>query len=264
MYVSINNIIYLFGAILSILVLFASRSNTPSFFSRKRIIQLLRSENKDLNNVLKKLRKWYYYKYVFFTLIPIVVIFSVLSIFSVIQFTAYINDIIITGVEATFVVFYMIITRKLHTLYQKKIDEVMDSLRRIVDFTKMAETTFVSALMMDIIIGVGNILSNQSISDALTQITVLSVIGIYVIAFILFLSAVQIRSIESNYMLNLKIEGKMPLLSVKIRLKGQYKPIKGDILLLDSSYIVIQEADGYRYSLEYNKVEVIGAMTKEN
>lgn len=259
MNISINNLIYLFGAILSIIVLFSSRINIPSFFPRKRIVQLLRDENQDLDNALKKLRNWYFYNYDNFTVLPIITIFLVLGISGAIQFTPDVDRIIITMIYSVYIIFNFFMTLKLKSFYQKKVDEVTVFLRRISDLTKMAETIAVSSLVLVVFYSWGYILYNLGISGGLVQITVVSAVVIAIIAFLLFLSANTLRSIERNYVVMLNNEGKLPTLSVKIKLKGRENQIVGDLLLLDFSKIVIQEADGYRLSFEYSTVETIGA-----
>ena len=263
MYISINNLIYFLGAVLSIFVLFSSRSNIPSFFSRKRIIQLLRDENHDLDNALKKLRKWYYYDYDDFTVLPIVTIFFVLGISGVIQFTQDVFSIIIVIVYLVFLAFYRITIRKLPSLYQKNVDEITDSLRKIVDRIKLAETISVSALIMDVFMRAVNISFNNTTDEILLQIISILVIGTIVIAYVLFIIALTIRGIERNYLIKLIEEKKLPSLSVKIKLKGHENQIIGDLLLLDFSKIVIQDADGYRLSFEYSTVETIGAKSNQ-
>ena len=220
MYISINNIIYLLGAILSIIVLFTSRGNIPSFFSRKRVIRLLRDENLDLDNALKKLRKWYYYDYDAFTVFPLIVIFLFLGISGAIQFTPDVDEIIIIIVYYASIIFSLINARKLKLLYPKKVDEVTVSLRRIADRTKMADAIAVSSLVMVVLDSGGYIFFNLGISEGLVQIIVLSVVVIAIISFLLFLSAKTLRNIERNYVVMLNNEEKLPTLTVKIKLKG--------------------------------------------
>ena len=263
MYISINNLIYFLGAVLSIFVLFSSRSNIPSFFSRKRIIQLLRDENQDLDNALKKLRKLYYDHYDAFTVLPIITIFFVLGISGVIQFTPDVDQIIITIVYSVFILFSLVISWKLSSLHQKTVDEVTILLRKIGDGIRMTEASAVSSLAMVVFLGWGYIFFNQDLSGGLLQIIVISVVVIFIIAFLLFLSALTLRNIERNYVVMLNNEGKLPTLSVKIKLKGHENQIVGDLLLLDYSKIVIQEADGYRLSFEYSTVETIGAKSNQ-
>ena len=113
MYVSINNILYFIGAVLSIMMLIPNSSSILSFFSRKRIIQLLRDENQELDDALKALRKWYYYDYDAFTVFPIITIFFVLGISSAIQFTPDVDQIIIIIVYSAFILFSLVISWKL-------------------------------------------------------------------------------------------------------------------------------------------------------
>ena len=263
MYISINNLIYLLEAIFSIIVLFSSRSNIPSFFSRKRIIQLLRDENQDLDNALKKLRKLYYDHYDAFTVLPIITIFFVLGISGVIQFTPDVDQIIITIVYSVFILFSLVISWKLSSLHQKTVDEVTILLRKIGDWIRMADASVVSSLAIVVFLSGGYIFNNQDLSEGLLQIIALSVVVIVIIAFLLFLSALTLRNIERNYVVMLNNEGKLPTLSVKIKLKGHENQIVGDLLLLDYSKIVIQEADGYRLSFEYSTVETIGAKSNQ-
>ena len=263
MYISINSIIYLFGAILSILAVLSSRSNIPSFFSRKRIIRLLRDENPDLDNALKKLHKWHYSDYDAFTVFPIITILFVLGISGAIQFTIDVDQIIIIIVYSAFIFFYSVITRELKSLFEKTVDEVTVLLRKIGDWIRMADASVVSSLAMVVILSGGYIFNNQDLSGGLLQIMVISVVVIVVIAFLLFLSALTLRNIERNYVVMLNNEGKLPNLSVKIKLKRHEKQIVGDLLLLDFSKIVIQEADGYRLSFEYSTVETIGAKSNQ-
>ena len=263
MYISINSIIYLLGAIFSILAVLSSRSNIPSFFSRKRIIRLLRDENQDLDNALKKLRKLYYYEYDAFTVLPIVTIFLVLGISGVIQFTPDVDQIIITIVYSAFILFSLVITWKLNSFYQKTVDEVTVLLRKIGDRIRMADASVVSSLDMVVFLSEGYIFDNQDLPGGLLQIIVLYVVVIVIIAFLLFLSALTLRNIERNYVVMLNNEGKLPILSVKIKLKGRENQIIGDLLLLDFSKIVIQDADGYRLSFEYSTVETIGAKSNQ-
>ena len=268
MYISINNIIYLLGTILSIYVLFSSRGNIPSFnipsfFSRKRIIRLLRDENPDLDNALKKLHKWHYSDYDAFTVFPIITIFFVLGISGAIQFTIDVDQIIIIIVYSAFIFFYSVITWKLNSFYQKTVDEVTVLLRKIGDWIRMADASVVSSLAMVVFLSGGYIFNNQDLSGGLIQIIVLSVVVMLIIAFLIFLSAFTLRNIERNYVVMLNNEGKLPTLSVKIKLNGHEKQIVGDLLLLDYSKIVIQEADGYRLSFKYSTVETIGAKSNQ-
>jgi hypothetical protein len=264
MYISINNLLYSIGAIISILVLFSSSSNIPSFFSRKRIFQLLRDENQDLDSALKKLRKWYFYNYDVFTVVPITAIFLVLDISGVLQFTSYVSSIIIIIVYSAFIVFYLGIIWKLPSIFRKNVDEITASLRKIVDWIKIFNTVIVSTIVMVALSNVGNILSNRSMVEGLLQIIEIFVLGTFAIAYTLSLSGLIIRGIEGRYLVKLKNEGKLPSVSVKINLKGKDKPIIGDLVSFDLSKFVVQEADGYRLSLEYNKVDTIGSMTKKN
>ena len=268
MYISINNIIYLLGTILSIYVVFSSRGNIPSFnipsfFSRKRIIRLLRDENPDLDNALKKLHKWHYSDYDAFTVFPIIAFFSVLGISGAIQFTPDVDRIVITIVYSAFIFFYLIITWKLNSFHEKTVDGITVLLRKIGDWIRMADASVVSSLVIVVFLSGGYIFNNQDLSEGLLQIIALSVVVIVIIAFLLFLSALTLRNIERNYVVMLNNEGKLPTLSVKIKLKGHEKQIVGDLLLLDFSKIVIQEADGYRLSFEYSTVETIGAKSNQ-
>ena len=263
MYISINSIIYLLGAILSILAVLSSRSNIPSFFSRKRIIRLLKVENKDLDNALKKLRKLYFYNYGPIALFSIVIIFFLLDGSGVIQFTQDAYHSIIEIVLLVFLSFYLITTSKLPSLYHKNVDEITDSLRKIVDRIKLAETIFISVLLMDVFMTAVSISSNNTTNEILFQIMSILVIGAFVIAYLLFIIAITIRGIERKYLIKLMDEKKLPSLSVKIKLKGLQNIIIGDIVLLDFSDIVIQEVDGYKVGLEYNKVETISAKSNQ-
>lgn len=263
MYISINSIIYLLGAIFSILAVLSSRSNIPSFFSRKRIIRLLRDENQDLDNALKKLRKWYFKDYDAFTVLPIVTIFLVLGISGVIQFTTNVDHIVIIIVFFAFIFYESVTTMKLPSLYQKNVDEITDSLRKIVDRTEIGETTFVSALIMNVFMSAESISPNNTTDEFLLQLIAILVIGAIVIAYVLFIIALTIRGMERNYLIKLMDEKKLPTLSVKIKLKGRENIIIGDIVLLDFSKIVIQEADDYMLGLEYNKVETISAKSNQ-
>ena len=263
MYISINSIIYLLGAIFSILAILYSRSNIPSFFSRKRIVQLLKDENKDLDNALEKIRKLYIYDYYAFTVLPIVIIFLVLGISGLIQFTQNVFHIIIVIVFLVFFLFFEITIRKLPSLYQKNIDEITDSLRKIIDGINLAGTTSVSVLIMDVFMSAESISSNNTTGEILLQIMSILVIGAFAIAYLLFIIAITIRGMERNYLIKLMGEKKLPTLSVKIKLKEHEKQIVGDLLLLDFSKIVIQEADGYKLGLEYNKVETISAKSNQ-
>ena len=263
MYISINSIIYLLGAIFSILAVLSSRSNIPSFFSRKRIIRLLKVENKDLDNALKKLRKLYYYEYDAFTVLPIVTIFLVLGTSGVIKFTQDAYHSIIVIVLLVFLSFSLITTSKLPSLYHKNVDEITDSLRKIVDRIKLAETIFISVLLMDVFMTAVSISSNNTTNEILFQIMSILVTGAFVIAYLLFIIAITLRGIERKYLIKLMDEKKLPSLSVKIKLKGLQNIIIGDIVLLDFSNIVIQEVDGYKVGLEYNKVETISAKSNQ-
>lgn len=259
MYVSINNILYFIGAVLSIMMLIPNSSSILSFFSRKRIIQLLRDENQELDDALKALRKWYYYDYDAFTVFPIMSIFLILAATGAIQFNAYVDRIVIVIVYLVYLIFNETIIWKLKSLYQKKVDEVTLFLRRIADWTKIADAIAVSSLVMIVLDSGGYIFYNIGITGGLVQIIVLSVVVIVIITFLLFLSSLVLRNIERNYVVLLNNERRLPTLSVKIKLKKREDQIVGILLLLDYSRIVIQEADGYKISFEYSTVETIGA-----
>jgi hypothetical protein len=136
-------------------------------------------------------------------------------------------------------------------------------LRKIVDRIKLAETIFISVLLMDVFMTAVSISSNNTTNEILFQIMSILVIGAFVIAYLLFIIAITIRGIERKYLIKLMDEKKLPSLSVKIKLKGLQNIIIGDIVLLDFSDIVIQEVDGYKVGLEYNKVETISAKSNQ-
>lgn len=257
MNVSINNILYLLGAVLGILTLLASGSNTPSFFSRGRFLRLLRDENRDLDDALRKLRKLYYTDYDYFIAIPALVILVLEAISGKIKFTQETGLLILSIVYNAFLIFHAINMSKLTPLYKKNTVEITEPLRKIIDSTRIADTIFVWVVFVLVLLTADNYLYNQALSESLPQLTLLSVAGIGLIAFILFLSALRIRHIEQIFLLKLNREGKLALILVKIRLKRQDAPITGELITLDFSTFVVQETDGYKLSLEYNKVETV-------
>ncbi len=264
MYTSTNNILYLIGAISSILTVFFSRSKIPSFFSRNRIIRLLKVENQDLDKALKKLRKPYFYYYDAFILVLIVIIFLILGISGLIHFTQDVFHIIMVIVSSIFVIFYLITISKLASLYHKNKDKIMDSLTKIIDWIELVETILVSTLIMDVFMSALSVSPNNTAEENLLQLIAILVTGTIVITYMLFIMKLTTRGIERNYLVKLIEEKKLPSLLVKIRVKGKENVIIGDIVLLDFSNIVIEEVDGYKMSLEYDKVETISSKSNQN
>ena len=263
MYPSIGSIIYVFGAILSVITLFSTKSSIPSFFSRGRFLQLLRNENQDLDDILKKLRKLYFSDYSYFTVFPIVAIFSILSILGIIRLTLDVSIMVLDIIFVSFTGFVRIDDLKLTSLYMKNVDEVTDSLRKIVDKNKIVETVVVSTITMFIFLSAEHFVSNPIIYGGLLRIAVLSALGTIFLVLIVLQITIRIRSVERDYLFKLKNEGKLPPFSVKISLKRQNILILGNLESFDLSRLIIQETDGYRLSLEYNKVETISSMTKK-
>lgn len=263
MNVSINNILYLLGAVLSILTLLASGSNIPSFFSRGRFLRLLRDENRYLDDALRKLRKLHYSDYDYFIMIPALVILVLEAISGKIKFTQETSLLILLIVYNAFLIFHSISMSKLTPLYKKNTVEITEPLRKIIDSTRIADTIIIWAVFVLVLLTADNYLYNQALSESLLQLTLLSVAGVGVISFIVFLSALRIRHIEQIFLFKLNREGKLAPISVKIRLKRQDAQITGNLVTLDFSTFVIQEADGYKLSLEYNKVETVSAKSNQ-
>jgi hypothetical protein len=264
MYISTNNLLYLIGAISSILAVFFSRSNIPSFFSRNRIIRLLKFENQDLDKALKKLHKPHFYYYDAFIFFSLVIIFLILGIFGLIHFTQDVFHMIMVIVSSIFLVFYLFTISKLASLYHKNEDKITDSLTKIIEWIELVETLLVSTLIMDVFMSAVSLSPNNTVEENQLQLIAILVIGIIVITYMLFIKKLTIRGIERNYMLRLIEEKKLPSLLVKIKVKGRENTIIGNIVLLDISNILIEEMDGYKMSLEYNKIETISSKSIQN
>ncbi|HLI47025.1 MAG TPA: hypothetical protein VKU94_07525, partial [Geobacterales bacterium] len=250
-------------AVLSILTLLASRSNIPSFFSRGRFLRLLRDENQDLDNALRELRKVYYSDYDYFIMIPALVILMLGGIFGKIKLSQETDLLILTIVYNAFLIFHASSLSKLTPLYKKNTKEITEPLRKIVDSTRIANAIIIWVVFVLVLLTAYNSLYNEALSESLLQLTLLSVVGGGVISFILFLSALRIRHIEQIFLFKLNREGKLAPISVKIRLKRQDAQITGNLVTLDFSTFVIQEADGYKLSMEYNKVETVSAKSNQ-
>jgi hypothetical protein len=167
-------------------------------------------------------------------------------------------------VSSIFVIFYLITISKLASLYHKNKDKIMDSLTKIIDWIELVETILVSTLIMDVFMSALSVSPNNTAEENLLQLIAILVTGTIVITYMLFIMKLTTRGIERNYLVKLIEEKKLPSLLVKIRVKGKENVIIGDIVLLDFSNIVIEEVDGYKMSLEYDKVETISSKSNQN
>jgi hypothetical protein len=263
MYISINSIIYLLGAIFSALMLFYSKNNIPSFFARKRIIDLLRDENQDIDLSLKKLRKLYYTDYDIFTVFPVLIIFLILVFIGIIKLTPNFDLKIIIVIDLIFTFFTMGITGHLDSIYRENIEKMTNSLRKIGDLIRMVDSVIVTIIFIVVFVSSVNIVSKENFGESITQIIMIFVLGISVTIYIFYISALIIRNIEDGYLIQLNMAGKLPLISIKIKLKGQGSLIIGYFLGLSLNKFIIQEVDGYRLSLEYNKIELISSKSNQ-
>ncbi len=263
MYISINSIVYFLGAIFSALMLFYSKNNIPSFFTRKRIIDLLRDENQDIDLSLKKLRKLYYTDYHIFTVFPVLIIFTILVFTGIIKFNSDLEQEMIIVMDLIFTFFTMGITGHLDSIYRENIEKMTSSLRKIGDLIRIVDSISVTIILMVVLVSLVNILSRENVGESITQMIVIFVLGVSITTYIFYISALIIRNIEDGYLIKLNMAGKLPPISIKMRLKGQNSLIIGYFLGLSLNKFIIQETDGYRLSLEYNKIEMISSKSNQ-
>jgi len=121
------------------------------------------------------------------------------------------------------------------------------------------QSTVAWFIFLFVIFSAQNIIPNSTISEGLFQLSLISLTGVGIIAYVHFISTLVIRRIERDYLVKLNNEGKLTLMWIKLRLKKPDTLLKGKLVSLDLSTFVIQEEDGYRLSLEYKKVETISA-----
>ena len=264
MSLSINNIIYLFGAIISIFSLFISRSKMPSFFSYRRIIQVLRNENQEFDDVLSKLRKWNYSDYDLYIFTLSAIIFIVIFEFGNGKINLYDDFLSLFLVYIVFAIFVSIVDWKRNSLFHKNVD-ITKSLRKIVDLTYFSDALIVwIVIMFIIIVSVPSFIFNNNVSANLFQIFLLFVVGILIIAYFLFLNAIIIGSIEQNYLIIQKNKHELPEMYVKVKMKNMENQIIGTLDSINLNFIIIEEPDGFRLSLEYNKIDSISVRIKKN
>jgi hypothetical protein len=102
------------------------------------------------------------------------------------------------------------------------------------------------------------------VSANLFQIFLLFVVGILIIAYFLFLNAIIIGSIEQNYLIIQKNKHELPEMYVKVKMKNMENQIIGTLDSINLNFIIIEEPDGFRLSLEYNKIDSISVRIKKN
>lgn len=85
-----------------------------------------------------------------------------------------------------------------------------------------------------------------------------------IMAYFLFLNAIIVRSIEQKYLIIQKKKHELPEMYVKIKMKNFVGQIIGRLDSVNFNLIIVEESDGFRLSLEYNKIESISAKLKVN
>ena len=262
MSLSINNVIYLFGAIISIFTLFISRSKMPSFFSRRRILKVLQKENKEFDDVLSKLRKWKYSDYDIYIYVPVLVIILVIYGFENNKISLYDDFLILFWVFILFVIFNYIVVSKQNSLFHKNAD-ITKSLQKIVDSLYISRALLLWIIFLFIFfVSFFSFLLNNNILENLFQISLLSIAGISIVAYFLFINTILIGSIEQNYLTMKKNRHELPEIYMKIKMKNTENALSGSLDSLRFSSITIDDTDGFRFSIEYNKIETIGVKSK--
>ena len=163
-----------------------------------------------------------------------------------------------------FAIFVSIVDWKRKSLFHKNVD-ITKSLRKIVDLTYFSDALIVwIVIMFIIIVGVPSFIFNNNVSANLFQIFLLFVVGILIIAYFLFLNAIIIGSIEQNYLIIQKNKHELPEMYVKVKMKNMENQIIGTLDSINLNFIIIEEPDGFRLSLEYNKIDSISVRIKKN
>lgn len=236
----------------------------PSFFSYRRILQVLRNEVQEFDYVLSKLHKWNYSDYDVYIFVPLLLVFFV--IFQAENGRINLNDdfLFLFLMYFVFSIFVAIVEWIRNSLFHKN-EDITKSLQQLVDSINISNTIIV-VIIIDFIFTytAASLFLHNNVIESLFQIFLLFIVGMLIMAYFLFLNAIIVRSIEQKYLIIQKKKHELPEMYVKIKMKNFVGQIIGSLDSINFNLIIVEESDGFRLSLEYNKIESISAKLKVN
>ena len=143
----------------------------------------------------------------------------------------------------------------------KSTAEITRPLAMIRDSMEIAEAVLGWTIVIIISQRIAASFLESGVNYGIVQVIQLIVIGLGILLFLLFLSALIIRRIERDYLIKLTKEGKLPLLTIRIWLKGRSETITGKLLLMGISSILIEESDRCTVNLDYNRIAIVGVFS---